>query len=127
MCQASPVPELGGSQVDRTVAAVPEANQLHFNLTQINLSLVLLALEKTHHEVLQIMKRFFIRVLFITAIIAIVSIADSRAAQSRPDTNRMTCGAAKALVMKHGGIVLAPAPQSTIAMSSRAPIACLRK
>jgi hypothetical protein len=56
------------------------------------------------------MRRLFIRVLFITAIIAIVSIADSQAAQSRPDTNRMTCSAAKALVMKHGGIVLGTGP-----------------
>ena len=56
------------------------------------------------------MKLLFIRVLLITAIIAIVSIADSKAAQSRPDTNRMTCGAAKALVMKHGGIVLGTGP-----------------
>jgi hypothetical protein len=73
------------------------------------------------------MRRFFIRALFITAIVVIVSVADSQAAQSRPDTNRMTCGAAKALVMKHGGIVLGTGPQSLIVMSVRAPIACLPK
>ena len=56
------------------------------------------------------MTPLFNRVLFITAIASIVSIAETTAAQPRPDTNRMTCAAARALVMKQGGIVLGTGP-----------------
>lgn len=52
----------------------------------------------------------FIRVIFITAIVAVATIAAPQAAQSRPDTLRMSCAAAKALVTKQGGIVLGTGP-----------------
>jgi hypothetical protein len=43
---------------------------------------------------------------FITAIVAIASIAESTAAQARPNTSRMTCAAARSLVTQQGAIVL---------------------
>jgi len=48
--------------------------------------------------------------LFVAALATIASITDTAAAQSRPDTTRMTCAAARALVMRHGGIVLGTGP-----------------
>ena len=49
-----------------------------------------------------------------TRVIALIgfamSIAERAVAQSQPDTNRMTCGAAQALVMKRGEIVLGTGP-----------------
>lgn len=45
------------------------------------------------------------RVLCIAAV-AFAGMAETAAAQARPDTTRMTCTAARALVMRHGGIVL---------------------
>jgi hypothetical protein len=48
----------------------------------------------------------FALALFVTTIVAIASITESKAAQSRPNTNGMTCAAARALVTKQGGIVL---------------------
>ena len=56
------------------------------------------------------MRLLFIRVLFIAASVAIVCIAETQPAQSRPDTTRMTCAAARALVTKQGGIVLGTGP-----------------
>jgi hypothetical protein len=56
------------------------------------------------------MTQFFNRGLFIVLIAFAMSIAERAVAQSRPDTNRMTCAAAQALVMKHGGIVLGTGP-----------------
>ena len=56
------------------------------------------------------MRLLFIRVLFIAASVAIVCIAETQPAQSRPDTTRMTCSAARALVTKQGGIVLGTGP-----------------
>ena len=43
---------------------------------------------------------------FITALALNTSVAQIAAAQSRPDTTRMNCAAARALVMRHGGVVL---------------------
>jgi hypothetical protein len=54
------------------------------------------------------MTTFFNRALFIMAIAAIVSIAETAAA--RPDTSRMTCAAGRALVAKQGAIVLGTGP-----------------
>ena len=54
------------------------------------------------------MTQFFNKVLSI-AVIAFV-MAEHAAAEARPDTNRMTCAAAQALVMKHGGIFLGTGP-----------------
>jgi hypothetical protein len=59
---------------------------------------------------MQIMRLLFIRALFIAAGVAIVCIADTQPAQSRPDTTRMSCAAARALVTKQGGIVLGTGP-----------------
>ena len=56
------------------------------------------------------MTQLFTRVLFIALIGFAMSIAGRAVAQSRPDTTRMTCAAAQALVMKHGGIVLGTGP-----------------
>ena len=52
----------------------------------------------------------FIRVLLISSIVAIVYVAETQPAQARPDTTRMSCGAARALVTKQGGIVLGTGP-----------------
>jgi len=41
-----------------------------------------------------------------TTAIAIASIAESTAAQARPNTSRMTCAAARSLVTQQGAIVL---------------------
>ena len=43
---------------------------------------------------------------FITVLALNVSVAEIAAAQSRPDTTRMSCAAARALVLRHGAIVL---------------------
>jgi hypothetical protein len=43
---------------------------------------------------------------FITVLAMNVSIVETAAAQSRPDTTRMSCAAARALVMRQGAIVL---------------------
>jgi hypothetical protein len=43
---------------------------------------------------------------FITALALNASVAQTAAAQARPDTTRMSCAAARALVMRHGAIVL---------------------
>ena len=48
------------------------------------------------------------RVLCIAAIASVM--AEPMAAEARPDTNRMTCAAANALVMKQGAIVLGIGP-----------------
>jgi hypothetical protein len=56
------------------------------------------------------MTRRFRTVLSIAMLGFIVSMADITAALSRPDTTRMTCAAARALVMRHGGIVLGTGP-----------------
>jgi hypothetical protein len=56
------------------------------------------------------MTLLFIRVLFIATSVAIVGIAETQPAQSRPDTTRMNCAAARALVTKQGGIVLGTGP-----------------
>jgi hypothetical protein len=52
----------------------------------------------------------FTRVLLIALIGFAISIAERAVAQSQPDTNRMTCAAAQALVMKRGQIVLGTGP-----------------
>ena len=49
-----------------------------------------------------------IKVLCIAAIHSVM--AEPTAAEARPDTNRMTCAAANALVMKQGAIVLGTGP-----------------
>ena len=54
------------------------------------------------------MTRLFNAVLSIAVIASFV--AEHAAAQARPDTTRMTCAAAKALVTKHGAIVLGTGP-----------------
>jgi hypothetical protein len=56
------------------------------------------------------MTPYFSRVVFYVALAAVVSVAETAVAQSRPDTTRMTCAAARALVMRHGGIVLGTGP-----------------
>jgi hypothetical protein len=43
---------------------------------------------------------------FVTVLALNASVADTAAAQSRPDTTRMSCAAARALVMREGAIVL---------------------
>ena len=43
---------------------------------------------------------------FIIALALNASVAETTAAQSRPDTTRMNCSAARALVMRQGAIVL---------------------
>jgi len=48
--------------------------------------------------------------LFIALIASAVSLAGPAAAQSRPDTNRMSCAAAQALVTKSGQVVLGTGP-----------------
>ena len=47
---------------------------------------------------------YLIKVLCIAAIASVMG--QSMSAEARPDTNRMTCAAANALVMKQGAIVL---------------------
>jgi hypothetical protein len=42
----------------------------------------------------------------ITGLVLNVSVAETTAAQSRPDTTRMSCATARALVMRQGAIVL---------------------
>jgi hypothetical protein len=42
----------------------------------------------------------------ITGLVLNVSFVETAAAQSRPDTTRMSCAAARALVTRHGAIVL---------------------
>jgi hypothetical protein len=56
------------------------------------------------------MKPLFIRVVFITAIVSVASIVAFEGAQSRPDTSRMSCAAARALITKQGAIVLGTGP-----------------
>jgi hypothetical protein len=46
------------------------------------------------------------RVLCIATTAAVAGLAQPGSAQARPDTTRMTCAAAQALVARHGGIVL---------------------
>ncbi|MBM3530201.1 MAG: hypothetical protein FJX62_19130 [Alphaproteobacteria bacterium] len=46
-------------------------------------------------------------ILCAATLAALASFPDAAAAQSRADTLRMSCAAAKALVARHGGIVLA--------------------
>ena len=48
--------------------------------------------------------------LFIALIASTVSLAGPAAAQSRPDTNRMSCAAAQALVTRSGEGVLSTGP-----------------
>jgi hypothetical protein len=51
------------------------------------------------------------RTILFTAVLAfIVSTTQTAAAQSRPDTTRMTCAAVRSLVMRLGGIVLGTGP-----------------
>ena len=52
----------------------------------------------------------FNSVLFIVVLTSIASMAEPAVAQSRPDTTRMTCAAARALVVRYGGIVLGTGP-----------------
>lgn len=54
------------------------------------------------------MRLLFNRVLFIAAIV--VCMTEAQPAQSRPDTTRMACAAARALVAKQGGVVLGTGP-----------------
>jgi hypothetical protein len=56
------------------------------------------------------MTTHFNKTLFVTVIVSVVSIAGTTAGLSRPDTSRMTCAAAQALVVRHGGIVLDTGP-----------------
>lgn len=56
------------------------------------------------------MSMLFIRAAFITAIVSLASIAAPQTAQSRPDTSRMKCAAAQALVAKQGAVVLGTGP-----------------
>ena len=56
------------------------------------------------------MTQLFTRVLFIALIGFAMSIAERAVAQSQPDTNRMNCAAAQALVMRRGEIVLGTGP-----------------
>lgn len=48
--------------------------------------------------------------LCIAALASTMSMAATEAAQARPDTTRMSCASARALVVKHGGIVLGTGP-----------------
>ena len=52
----------------------------------------------------------FRSVHWIAAAVALASMAETAVAQSRPDTNRMTCAAARAVVTQHGGVVLGTGP-----------------
>jgi hypothetical protein len=52
----------------------------------------------------------FHRAQFVTLVVLIVTMAETAVAQTRPDTTRMTCAAARTLVMRHGGIVLGTGP-----------------
>ena len=54
------------------------------------------------------MTQLFNAVLFIAAIASVTT--EHAAAQGRPDTNRMTCAAAQALVTGQGAIVLGTGP-----------------
>jgi hypothetical protein len=56
------------------------------------------------------MTQLFNKVLFATLMVLAMSTAERAAAQSRPDTTRMTCAAAQALVTKRGAIVLGTGP-----------------
>jgi hypothetical protein len=47
---------------------------------------------------------------FIALIAFAVSLAEPAAAQSRPDTNRLSCAAAQALVTRSGAVVLSTGP-----------------
>src|SRR5436190_23987346 len=57
-----------------------------------------------------LMTQLFPRILFIALIGFAMSIAERAVAQSQPDTSRMTCAAAQALVMERGEIVLGTGP-----------------
>ena len=54
------------------------------------------------------MTQLFNAVLSIAVIASVM--AEHAAAEARPDTSRMTCAAAQALVMKQGAIVLGTGP-----------------
>ena len=56
------------------------------------------------------MRPLFIRAVFITALVSVASVVATQPAQSRPDTTRMSCAAARALVTQQGGIVLGAGP-----------------
>jgi hypothetical protein len=56
------------------------------------------------------MMQLFTRILLIVSIGFAMNVAERAVAQSRPDTNRMTCAAAQALVTKSGAIVLSTGP-----------------
>jgi len=77
------------------LAAQPKSSKLNKSTIQ------LLSLGMTKH---------FRTVFFIAGLAFIASMAETAAAQSRPDTTRMTCAAARALVVRHGGIVLGTGP-----------------
>jgi hypothetical protein len=56
------------------------------------------------------MTQLFSKALFAALMVLAMSPAECASAQSRPDTTRMTCAAAQALVTKHGAIVLGTGP-----------------
>jgi hypothetical protein len=63
------------------------------------------------HRVGPTMIQLLNRTLKVLSIAVIVSVmAEHAAAEARPDTNRLTCAAAQALVQKHGAIVLGTGP-----------------
>jgi hypothetical protein len=66
------------------------------------------ALRRTIDNRLQIARLGIVRFAasFVTALALNASVADTAAAQSRPDTTRMSCAAARALVTARGAIVL---------------------
>jgi hypothetical protein len=49
-------------------------------------------------------------ILSIAMVASVMSMAETAAAQSRSDTNRMVCAAARTLVAQQGGVVLATGP-----------------
>ena len=52
----------------------------------------------------------FQSILSIAMVASVMSVAETAAAQSRSDTNRMACSATRTLVAQHGGIVLGSGP-----------------
>jgi hypothetical protein len=69
---------------------------------------------KLHSRAIQTLSQrmtpHFSSMLFIAALASLAGTAETAVAQSRPDTTRMTCAAARALVTRQGGIVLGTGP-----------------